>query len=46
MFTVLEQADEKVLSLDKDLLTYWEDIILSGVISKDDLTFNKVDKRT
>ena len=39
MLSVLKETDEKVISLDESLITYWEDIITSGVISDDILTF-------
>jgi len=40
MLTVLQEAEEKVLSLDDKLITYWEDLINSGIITNDMLTFN------
>jgi len=38
MLTVLEDVKNKVLSLDKDLITYWEDVIATG-INKSLLTY-------
>jgi len=42
MLSVLREVEDKVLSLDERLLTYWEDLINSGSITKDLLTYHSL----
>jgi len=40
MLSVLEDIVDDDLSLDEKLITFWEDVIRSGLIGKDQISFN------
>jgi len=44
MFKILENINDKTLSLNPELITFWEDCINVDFITDNDLVFNEIDK--